>query len=263
MAGEWHSMQRINPAFFHHPKEAEIIGRMVVSFGEMEYGISNIAAYTTAQPDDLLRVLYRISNTSSRISAADFLLRPICLSLSLIEEYEAMHSGILWCLATRNRYAHCNWGAHYDPDSGVFFVDLQSVAEEETGFDHNWRHLDLPLLKQQEEYFAYVIEWLDYLDGEIPVRRGLKQLHASPKPQVIQPPLAHNLPSKHIPHWISAAQRARHKARAAEEESAAQRSTRKLVAQEKRKQEKLAKKAESDRRSQAKDPNAKNGGGKK
>jgi hypothetical protein len=240
-------MLRINPAFFRHPKDAAIIGRMVVAFGELEYLISVLSAWTNErQPNDILRVLYRINATSSRIAAADSLLRPFCLSLNLIEEYEIAYSALWWCLSTRNRYAHCNWADHPSSEDGLFFVDLQSAAAEESGFEHDWRHVDVPLLQQQESFFEYTQDWLQYLDGELAVRSGKKKVHPYPRPSVREPPPAHNPPSQHIPQWISEALKARHLERAAQEESGAPRPTRKQVDQDNRRQEKHAKR-EADR----------------
>jgi hypothetical protein len=53
-------MRTINPAFAHHPKEADIVGRLVLSFGEMEYLLSFIAAWNSHSTDEMLKVLYRI-----------------------------------------------------------------------------------------------------------------------------------------------------------------------------------------------------------
>jgi hypothetical protein len=205
-------MRSINPAFTHHPAEADTIGRMVLSFGEMEYLLSFMAAWNSHRTDDTLRVLYRISTTSSRLAAADSIIRPVCIEHQLFDEYDEAYSALIWCLATRNRYAHCNWAGDKE---GLFFVDLQDAALAETGFDHDWRHVDLPLLKQQESHFLYVLEWLEYLSDEILVRAGTKQIQIFPKPQVKQPPPAYNPPSQHVPRWISEELKARHVTRAA------------------------------------------------
>src|SRR5262249_10245563 len=98
-----------------------------------------------------------------------------------------------------------------------------------------------------EAYFLYVIKWLEYISEEILFRAGAKRIQIFPKPQLRQPPPAHNPPSQHIPHWIGEAQKARHVERALAEESGAPIPTRKWAAQEKRKQEKRAKR-EADRR---------------
>lgn len=233
-------MRSISPAFAQHPAEANTIGRMVLSFGEIEYLLSFMASWNSARTDDMLRVLYRIGTTSSRLAAADSILRSVCIEHELIEEYDAAHSALIWCLATRNRYAHCNWAGDKE---GLYFVDLQAAAEAETGFEHDWRHVDLPLLMAQESYFLYVIEWLEFIGDEILVRAGSRKSHISPKPQVRLPPPAYNPPSQHVPHWIAEAQKARHLARAAEEESGAQRPTRKRLALETKIAEKRAKQA--------------------
>jgi hypothetical protein len=253
MANEYHK-RSIMPAFTDQPKEGEAVGRMVLAFGEIEYLLSFMAAWNSHSTDEMLRVLYRIGATSSRLAAADAIVRAVCIERNLIEEYDVAYSAIIWCLRTRNRYAHCNWGGGF---SGLFFVDLQDVAKAETGFEHKWRHVDLPLLEKQERHFLYVLEWLEYLSEEILVRAGSKESHIFPKPPMRQPPPAHNSPSKHVPHWISAELKAQHLEHALAEESGVKSPTRKSAIHDNKRQTKKERKAENDRRAQKTDPNAK------
>lgn len=236
-------MRTISPAFTQSPAEADIVGRMVLSFGELEYLLSFMASWNSHRTNDTLRVLYRIIATSSRLDAADSIVRPVCIEHNLISEYEEAYSAIIWCLRTRNRYAHCNW---VGDKNGLYFVDLQAAAAAETGFEHDWRHVDLALLRQQEAYFLYAIQWLEFIHDEIVVRAGKAKVNINPRPQLRRPPPAYNPPSQHVPQWISAELKARHQARATEEESGIQRSTRKRLALEANMARKRTKK-EADR----------------
>ncbi len=81
---------RINPAFHRFPHEATIIGRLLASFGEIEYLIALCAAH--AHDNAQHRVsdaegLYRLRTTSSRIDAADVSMRPAFEDVGLAEAY--------------------------------------------------------------------------------------------------------------------------------------------------------------------------------
>ncbi len=68
---------RINPAFDRFPQEAHYIGRILASFGEIEFSVCRIAGHAVGMPDQIPKALYRLRTTSSRLDAADAIVRPV------------------------------------------------------------------------------------------------------------------------------------------------------------------------------------------
>jgi hypothetical protein len=214
---------KINPALHHFPAEAVIIGRIVVALGELEYMVALCASKALDNQDVILKMLYGIKSTSARIDAADTLMRAAFAALQLGTEQQLMMDAVRQCLGIRNQYAHCNWGD--DATEGLFFTDLQDAAERD-GWEHYWKHVDVPLLDQQEAFFVHAQSWLFYLENELAFRRdlikgGSLRRNLFPIPTVVLPPPRHNPPAQHVPPWLDATQKARHIARAAAAEQAA------------------------------------------
>jgi len=203
----------INPAMHRHPAEAIIIGRIVVAFGEIEYMVCLTAAHAIDQLDPTLKALYRLRATSSRIEAADAFMAVFFGPSDLSADYQAMISAVRRCLRIRNQYAHCNWADHWN-SPGVFFADLQESAAAAEGFEHEWKHVDVALLTEQEAFFSYTLDWLYYLDTSMAVRKGKLRSHAFPKPTERAPPQPHNPPLQHVPPWLDEDRKALHIARA-------------------------------------------------
>jgi hypothetical protein len=99
----------INPAFHRHPEEATIVGRLLAAFGELEYMTAALAAKANGAFYPVLKSLYRLRVTSSRIDAADALMRPEFAKLGIDGEYGQMIGALRFALRIRNQYAHCNW----------------------------------------------------------------------------------------------------------------------------------------------------------
>ena len=121
---------RINPAFHRYPQEEALIGCLLGSFGEVEYQIVLSAArahdHTLHPHFSVLRALYRLRATSSRIEAADAFMRPVFEGLGLVEEYRQMSAAVRHSLKIRNQFSHCNWADH--AAGGLFFADLEDSA---------------------------------------------------------------------------------------------------------------------------------------
>jgi hypothetical protein len=247
---------RINPAFFRYPEEGIIIGRILLAFGELEYLFCAAAANANGKNEDVLRALYRLRVTSARLAAADAFLRRACERHRLGAEYELAWSALVWCLSTRNRYAHCNWS---DDNGGLYFTDLQASAERSGAFEHYWFHVDVPLLLLQEDYFEYAQDWIDYVAHKLNqrFRRRRPRAHVFPKPKARELPPEHNPPLKHVPKWITVEQKALHVARAQAAEEGRPTPTPAQKALEAAKAKKVALKALRDRRSQERDPKRK------
>jgi hypothetical protein len=206
-------MFRINPAFDRFPREAHFVGRILACFGEIEFSVCRNAGHASGMPDDAIpKALYRLRATSSRLDAADAIMRPVFALNGLIDEYRIADAGIGHCVRLRNQYAHCNWADN--ETEGLFFADLQGAAGAEIGFELSFRHVDVPLLESQYAFFAYVMEWLSFLDIELGVRTKRLSTLSWPRPLELSPPPLHNPPETHVPPWLTEDQKARHLARA-------------------------------------------------
>ncbi|WP_146688981.1 hypothetical protein [Bradyrhizobium canariense] len=190
-----------------------MIGHILASFGEIEV----TACYNTAIAHKLinhvLAMLYGLRATSPRIEAALRLMVPAAEVLGLQEEQKIVTPMIWHCVSIRNQYAHCNWGDEAEPDSGVYFADLQNSAKN-TNFSHDWKHVDIELLQKQLDYFNATMEMLNFINGEINRQAGRVSENPFPRPPIpTQPPL-HNPPLEHVPQWIDETEKALHVAKA-------------------------------------------------
>jgi hypothetical protein len=124
---------RINPAFDRYPKEASWIGKILASFGELEFLACQMAGQAIDKYDQVIRSMYRLRSTSSRLDVADALMRPEFTTERLSADYSIVHKMLLYCFKLRNQYAHCMWGD--DATAGLSFADLQTPAEAAEGMD--------------------------------------------------------------------------------------------------------------------------------
>jgi hypothetical protein len=202
---------RINPAFRRFPTEAALIGRILAAFGEIEVSVCRNAAQSLQMYNTIMKTLYGIGITSSRIETANRLMRETFESSGLTDDHDTAMGLVRHCLKIRNQFAHCNWADH--DEAGLFFADLQASAEK-PDFSHNFKHVDPALLQQQEDYFGVTMEQLEWLNQEIAVRQGRLRSHFWQKPIIPTPPPLHNPADQHVPPWLSEDQKALHLARA-------------------------------------------------
>jgi hypothetical protein len=137
------------PAFHVFKAEAEIIGRLLAGYGELEYVMAMCLGAAFADEATAIRTLYRMK--SERVTVADSLLFPLCEQNGLAGPYTAAIGGMRHCARIRNQFAHCN--CDYSPGYGLFFVDLLDSAMSRTNYQHQWKHVDCAILKQHEEFF--------------------------------------------------------------------------------------------------------------
>jgi hypothetical protein len=203
-------MATINPAFRRHPAEAALIGRILVHFGELEVSFCQNNATALGMHTPLMKALYNLRATSSRIDFVDGLIRNLYLGYNLGTEYDISISMVRYCLRIRNLFAHCNWvddvtGAY----PGLFYTDLQDSAKT-PDLRHDWKHVDAPLLQKQEDYFAETMEWLGFIHHEVAVKQGKLSAHVWPRPSELDRPPLHNPASIHIPPWLTEDQIVQH-----------------------------------------------------
>jgi hypothetical protein len=255
--GDEFGVYRINPAFDDFPTEAAIVGRLLASFGEIEHLVCRNAARASNLTYEVLKALYRLRSTSSRIFAADALAAPRFKELGLQEDYDRTCTMVRTCLHIRNTFAHCMWGSEAKAHpSGLFYTDPQAAAETLETFDYQWRHVDTALLSAQVNYFSLALEWLQYLGNEHFRRVQNLTLQLWPKPPIQEPPPLHNPAEKHIPPWLTEDQKVLHLARAQAAQGGPPTPTPKQQALDKARAEKKAKR-EADRQREARSDRAK------
>lgn len=196
------------PSFHRYPKEAHRIGRIIAAFGELEFILGLALAEALGNQDTALRTLFKLRSDTSRLDVAESLLQPICANLGFESKLADAMLAVRKCQTIRNQYAHCHFGDV--KRQGLFFTDLQDAAKR-TLFEYFWRHVNVKLLDHQEKYFRYTIQCLQFIEQELRLRLGRRNIpHATPWPTKLSPPLPHNPPTAHIPRWLSEEGRRRH-----------------------------------------------------
>lgn len=205
----------INPAFERWPSEASLVGKILASFGEIELTICQCADAALDMQSSLIKALYLLKNTSSRVDLAESLMRNVYQASGLLDDFDATFEAVRSCTSIRNQYAHCNWVD--DDEGGLFFADLQKSAKQPK-FRHSYKHVDTDLLDDQLSFFGETLSALRYLDGELGVRQGRLRVHAFLKPKWSETPPLHNLESLHIPPFVGIDEQEAHLKRALESE---------------------------------------------
>jgi hypothetical protein len=187
----------ILPAFKQWPKEASIIGFLLAGYGELEFELARCVAATMKNDYDAAsRVLFRTRGEEQRINIADALIRGHYETIGLTDQYGEALGAIRWCKNVRNQYAHAHWID--DEKAGLFFTDLEKSAQSARGeLMLEFVNVDESLLKQQEEYFCYALNWLEYLQSEYRLRDGQISSHNEKAPKIIPQPNRHNPAKTH------------------------------------------------------------------
>ncbi len=200
---------QLMPALHRFPDEAARIGRIVAAFGEIEFILAMCLGEVLCDPDAARRAIFRLASGRARIDTLDALLRPTYEKIGRKTEYADMLTAVRYCQRIRNQYAHCHYGDQ--TTAGLFLTNLQDAAEKSESFEYQWRHVDVPLLDQQEHYFLYAQLCLQFLLDECRFRSGRTGVpHSYPWPTKREQPPLHNPPSQHVPPWLGEDQTRRH-----------------------------------------------------
>lgn len=160
--------------FRKFPKEAEIVGRMVMGYGEMEYHLGWCVTHIIDDEDTAFKVIFRAPGELARILAADALARLKIDNDRLRTMFEQAISGMHHCRKIRNQYAHCHWR---DGGERIGFMEFEDVAAQHEPLRISKvavRWVDHELLQRQEGYFWHVYETLAYICFEFQKLRGLE-----------------------------------------------------------------------------------------
>lgn len=198
------------PAFGRHRKETALLGRILVSYGELELSMALLLGDVINNQQCALRTIFRIVGETARINVADALIRERMIRADLEDEYADTIGAVRYSVKLRNQYAHCHW-TDAPRKRGLYFADLQEPAKAHEKFEFWHKHIDSALLWDQLCHMAYASDCLLAINLEYAARNrvGPDQNFAMP-PKERQPPL-HNPPLKYIPPWLSPDQKRRHK----------------------------------------------------
>jgi hypothetical protein len=168
------------PGFDRHPKEGDLIGRLLAGYGELELEMCACLVATTKDLDGAIKRLFGIRGERRRIDEADAIMKARFASVGLSSKYNPTMKNMDWCRKLRNQYAHCNW---YDTTKeGLCFIDLERTAKLRRKIKSVTAHrrpIDVVLLKQQEDYFLYVRQCYWHLAEAYGIAQG-KRVSGAP-----------------------------------------------------------------------------------
>jgi hypothetical protein len=179
--------------------EGEIIGRLVVGYGELEIDLCHCIAAAVNDLDMVFKEMFGRPSASRRIDTAVSIGRGIYVSRGLGNLFDEIICEMRHCLAIRNQFAHC----HYFPDNNtgnLAFVNVEELArqkitayqkvtiEDLASLTLNAKQLTQELLKEQENYFWQLRARFDFLNFEGRVRAGTLACNPFRPPEKVNPP---------------------------------------------------------------------------
>jgi hypothetical protein len=130
---------------------------------------------------------YGARGEKKRLDLADGKLREACTSYGLENFYSETIEAAHYCRELRNQYVHSTW---IGGNEGLFYASIEAAVEKNTDeVILIFNYIDVPLLAQQELFFAHTQTRLWWLKCEIFVRAGRKECNDINKPKPMpQPP---------------------------------------------------------------------------
>ncbi len=181
--------------FTNHLKARELVGLMIMAYGEFEFEVAGIMSYAIdGGPDTAARIFFRVNGEAARLDVADAILRPFFDKLTLGGRWGNALGALRFCKNVRNQYAHCQW--HPDAHNLYFFnLDRDGRDSLEGELIVNPYPTNLELLQKQYEYFEHTLDWLYYLSCECRGHKG-EESARPPVPKSIPQPQLHIRPKK-------------------------------------------------------------------
>jgi hypothetical protein len=184
-------MLRFSDIMSAYPSEAEIIGRIVIGYGELEIALMNcVQMGRGGDHDTVLKAMFRARGELQRIEIADVLGRQVFANLGLEREFAKAIDDMNYCRTIRNQYAHCIW--HDDGSGQLGLVNLEEIARDNALVPNllglTTRYLDVPLLRTQEAFLANVEHQLKYVNYESRKRQGTPHQNIPAPAPLARPP---------------------------------------------------------------------------
>jgi hypothetical protein len=170
-------------------REAEIIGRLVIEYGEMEWDLCLLVSHIIQNLDTALKAMYRSRGETQRIDVADSLARNRLEPGRIRDIYEQTIAQMRTCLKIRNQYAHTNWVQKASGE--LCFVNIEELAKGNNLVelsDMKLYMLDMNIIEDQARYFRQVMQNMRYLNMEIQHMNGTSTLTGFHYVRGIKPP---------------------------------------------------------------------------
>ena len=179
------------PVFLDAPEEANIIGRLITGYGELEFDLAMCLSRFTHDRESAFRAMFRVRSEGGRLHIAESLLFGPLTSLGLRNEYTDVKGAMRYCLRIRNQYAHCHWGEYNNRKP--YFINMEEEVKKDIPKDHyDYMGVSLKILKDQELYYAYTQNCLWFLSHEVDVKRQKLKRQPFSMPSKLVPPKLHN-----------------------------------------------------------------------
>jgi hypothetical protein len=177
--------------FENFPQERQIIGGLIIAYGEIEFAL--LACLENILEQDghtCARILFRVRGEGARLAVADAIMRPGFQKIGLGSKWDNAFGAARICKNIRNQYAHCHWQL---VDGIPHFINLDAeVGTTEGPIEILQVPLILPLLIKQWGYFEYALDWFYYLDYEYRKRAGRLPSHDLEEPKSVPAPPLYN-----------------------------------------------------------------------
>jgi hypothetical protein len=196
--------------FKNFPAEAEIIGRLLAGYGELEAGLVTCVQAPSGNFDSVFKAIFQHRQLTERINKAEHLGSAIFKAMNLGNDFDEAIASMRHCRTVRNQYIHSAWWLDPDPqrlghtkmDVEDFFknrrlayTDLEDLAKQNVVIPHLHsippKHVDLQLLQDQDRFFTYTSDLLSYLTSESQTRAGRPATRRVSRPRQISPPPPH------------------------------------------------------------------------
>ena len=184
-------------AFDRFRREGEIIGRLVIEYGEMEWDLCLLVSHITQNLDTALKAMYRSRGETQRIDVADSLARNRLPTGRVRTIYEQTIAQMRDCLKIRNQYAHTNWVETAGGE--LCFVNIEELANghEIIELSNMQLHrLDMSIIDDQARFFLQVMQNMRYLNMEIQHINGTSALTGFHYVKDVRPKFAQPLPDQ-------------------------------------------------------------------
>jgi hypothetical protein len=173
--------------FDDYPAEREAIGRMLIAYGEIEFGLLTcLGAAMGGDLDTAVRVLFRVRGEGARIEVADAIIRPAFTKVGLGGKWSNAYGAAKICKGIRNQYAHCHW---IKSGEVMTFFDLDQDSKLPEGTIQLTRKaINAVLVAEQQQYFEYCLHLLWFVEPEFRRLAGLESADQPPEPKSLAAP---------------------------------------------------------------------------
>jgi len=160
-------------AFAQFREEGEIVGRLIVGYGQLEWDLCLMVGALLDDWDTSMKAMFRSRGEAQRLKIADALARQKIPPGQLLSVYQATIADLDCCRKLRNQYAHTQWAVI--AGNVLSFIDVEKAVgtNQVLNLGTAPNHLvTLSILRDQERFFAEVSHNLVALNWAMQALRG-------------------------------------------------------------------------------------------